>query len=143
MTDTIAAYLDRVQALTDVATPGPWTASYDEADEWTSITGQGHYDGGGWMVCPEVATCEGEPGPDSAFIAAARTDMDVMARALRAVMEAHGPERIEVTATLCLYGQCGHQPGRCPRSGEVWCEGGCGIHPCPTVRAIEAVIPGE
>ncbi len=62
--------LDRLKALADAATLGPWEATYEEADRWTSITGQSH-DG---LVCPEVATCEGEPGDDSAFIAALDPD---------------------------------------------------------------------
>ena len=143
MSDTIIAYLDRVQAVTDAATPGPWTANYDEADEWTSITGQGHYDGGGWLVCPEVATCEGEPGPDASLIAAARTDMDMMAKALRAVIEAHRPVHTDVAP----YGVCwecctralGYQTEECLLYHQHTETG----HYCGTIRAIEAVIPGE
>ena len=39
MTAKITAYLDRVQAVTDAATPGPWTATHDSFDacEWESL----------------------------------------------------------------------------------------------------------
>lgn len=57
---------DRLRALANAATPGPWESVWDEADEWYSITGQS-YEG---FVCPEVATLTDEADAD--FIAAAR-----------------------------------------------------------------------
>lgn len=66
----------QIEARLAAATPGPWVATYEEADEWTSITGQGGpLDGGGWLVCPEVATCEGEHGADADLIAQAPADL--------------------------------------------------------------------
>ena len=47
----------------------------EAADDWVSITGQGFYDGGHWMTCPEVATCEGIVGPDADLIANAPADL--------------------------------------------------------------------
>src|SRR5574344_2668428 len=47
MSDQIMQALDEMQARCDAATEGPWTATYDDADRWTCITGQGHDLGGG------------------------------------------------------------------------------------------------
>ena len=67
--------LEPIKERLAAATPGPWEMSYDADDKWTSITGQPYDDGGQWLVCPEVATCEGEPDADSTFIAHAPEDM--------------------------------------------------------------------
>ena len=67
--------LEPIKERLAAATPGPWEMSYDADDKWTSITGQPYDDGGQWLVCPEVATCEGEPDADSTFIAHAPEDI--------------------------------------------------------------------
>ena len=76
--------IDEIRERLDKATPGPWKATYEAADDWVSITGQGFYDGGHWMTCPEVATCEGIVGPDADLIANAPADLawllDALAR---------------------------------------------------------------
>lgn len=89
----ITAYLDRVQALTDAATPGPWEwdppsdANWPIGDEnlWSTATDPREpvvtswgYDADGIEAAPE----------NRAFIAAARTDVEVMTKALRAVTAA-------------------------------------------------------
>ena len=61
--------LDDIREALAAATPGPWDATYDPADRWTSITGQQY----GEYVCPEVATCEGDVGTDAHLIANAPT----------------------------------------------------------------------
>jgi chromosome segregation ATPase len=84
MSELTPERLAEIKARAEKATPGPWTATYEESDQWTSITGAGLFDGGHWMVCPEVATTEGEPGEDSDFIAHAREDVpDLMAEVER------------------------------------------------------------
>ena len=60
---------DEIRAALAAATPGPWDATYDPSDRWTSITGQQY----GEYVCPEVATCEGGVGTDAHLIANAPT----------------------------------------------------------------------
>lgn len=65
-------YLDRLEALAMKATPGPWVARYEDADQWFCITGARYFDGGHWMVCPEVATVERGGEDDAAFIEAVR-----------------------------------------------------------------------
>lgn len=65
--------LDCLEVLAMKATPGPWLAQYEAADEQFCVTGAGHFDGGRWMVCPEVATLERGGEDDAAFIEAART----------------------------------------------------------------------
>ena len=101
MTAKITAYLDRVQALTDAATDDIGIAYDMRGDEW------------------EV-TCD---RPTMLLLRGARTDMDVMAKVIRAVTEEHRRTAID--------------------AGVVWCAG-CGrTVPCPTIRAIEAVIPDE
>ena len=67
--------IDEIRDRLDKATPGPWKATYEPDDRWTSITGQGHNDGGRWLLCPEVATCEGEDHPDADLIANAPADL--------------------------------------------------------------------
>ena len=84
MSELTPERLAEIKARAEKATPGPWTATYEESDQWTSITGAGLFDGGHWMVCPEVATTEGEPGEDSDFIAHAREDVpDLLAEVER------------------------------------------------------------
>lgn len=77
--------LDAIEARIAAATPGPWTATYEDADRWTSITGEGYsIDGDLWVVCPEVATCEGELGPDADLIAHAPEDLAALVAEVRA-----------------------------------------------------------
>ena len=62
---------DELRRLAGAATPGPWTSTYDEADQWFSITGAGYSLGGGlWMICPAVATVENGGQSDAEFSAA-------------------------------------------------------------------------
>ena len=128
MTAKITAYLDRVQALTDAATEGPWIAEYSAE--------------AGHCVIPHDAASTREAvavtrlyhcDADASLIAASRTDMDVMARALRAVIEAHRPE------DACGNPSHTNPSAMCPEC-DIYCS--CGdVYPCPTIRAIEAVIP--
>lgn len=128
MSENIVQKLDEMQARCDAATEGPWTATFDDADRWTCITGQGRDLGGGlWMVCPEVATCEGEPDGDAEFIAAARTDMPRLIDALKAVLEEHHPEGADRACECC--------PQRC------YC--GHWEYPCPTAKAIAEALEVE
>lgn len=60
--------LDRLETLAMKATPGPWLAQYEVADEWIGVTGAGR-----WTLCPQVATLERGGEDDAAFIEAART----------------------------------------------------------------------
>lgn len=121
MSDPIMQALDEMQARCDAATEGPWTATFDDADRWTCITGQGRDLGGGlWMVCPEVATCEGEPDGDAEFIATSRTDMPRLVAALKAVLELHQPVPYAQGPDYC--DECEHPA------------------PCQTVKAIATVL---
>lgn len=87
---------DEIRAALAAATPGPWDATYDPADRWTSITGQQY----GEYVCPEVATCEGDVGTDAHLIANAPTYIaDLLAEVdrLRALTS---PRKAEAMASL-------------------------------------------
>lgn len=136
MSDSIIQALDEMQDRCGAATPGPWTATYDDADKWTCITGRGRDLGGGlWMVCPEVATCEGEPDGDAEFIAASRTSLPATVAALKAVLELHRPVDVEPSDTIC--GECSFQLPNGRYFGKIveW--------PCPTVATIEAAFADE
>lgn len=60
--------VERAKAALEGATPGPWEATWEDADKWWSVTA-GPIDN---MVCPEVTTVDGRPA-DAEFIAQART----------------------------------------------------------------------
>ncbi len=77
--------LDRLEELAKAATPGPWVAEYEEADDWFCVTGTGYFDGGNWMVCPHVATVESGGQADAAFIAAARAAIPELIERVRAL----------------------------------------------------------
>ena len=77
--------LDRLEELAKAATPGPWVAEYEEADDWFCVTGTGYFDGGNWMVCPHVATVESGGEADAAFIAAARVVVPELIGRVRAL----------------------------------------------------------
>ena len=84
MTAKITTYLDRVQALTDAATEGPWvwhSRITADGDQWAV------FDPSDWAL----ASNRDGWAPDAEFIAAARTDMGVMERMLRRVGEIHSP----------------------------------------------------
>ena len=90
--------IDEIRERLDKATPGPWKATYEAADDWVSITGQGFYDGGHWMTCPEVATCEGIVGPDADLIANAPADLAwLLGEVERLSAERMQPEQPEPT----------------------------------------------
>ena len=95
--------IDEIRERLDKATPGPWKATYEAADDWVSITGQGFYDGGHWMTCPEVATCEGIVGPDADLIANAPADLAwLLGEVERLSAERMQPEQPEPTAAEVL-----------------------------------------
>ena len=79
--------LDQIEARANAATEGPWKTTYEEADQWHSITGSPYPLGGGlWADHPEVATVDQEDEADAEFIAHARTDVPALVAALRAVL---------------------------------------------------------
>lgn len=82
--------LDRLEELAKTATPGPWAAEYDDADDWYSVTGTGYFDGGNYMVCPHVATVESGGEADARFIAAARLAVPELIERVRALEAALG-----------------------------------------------------
>ena len=133
MTDPIMARLDAIRDAADKAKPGPWTPVWEEGDDWWVIYGAPHYDGGHYRLCPEVAIVEGDStwSDDAAFIAAARTNVEQMERALRVVLGLHKPVEVEPSDTVC--GECSTllPIGRFLRTVE-W--------PCPTVTSIEEAL---
>ena len=87
MTDPIIDRLDQIKGRADVATPGPWikdsddygrVIAPDDPSGWDGylIADVHHHDGG---VFPQDHNAE--------FIAAARTDVEQMEAALRAVLD--------------------------------------------------------
>ena len=90
--------IDEIRDRLDKATPGPWEATYEPSDRWTSITGQAHDDGGRWLLCPEVATCEGEGHTDADLIANAPADLAwLLGEVERLSAERMQPEQPEPT----------------------------------------------
>ena len=141
---------DDIREALAAATPGPWDATYDPADRWTSITGQQY----GEYVCPEVATCEGDVGTDAHLIANAPTwlaellaEVDALTaraeaaeQAIQRVRELHTPE----VAYDSEHHDC--EPSECDRAGEgkpyercAHCSGFAWeqLWPCSTIRALD------
>ena len=69
--------LAEIRARAEAATEGPWEATWEEGDDWWSITGAPQRVGadGPWALCPEVATSDARDPADATFIAHARTDV--------------------------------------------------------------------
>ena len=89
MSDPIIDRLDQIKSRAEKATPAPWAPIWEEGDDWWVVYGAPHYDGGRYLLCPEVATIEGDSSgsDDARFISEARTDVPQMEQALRAVLE--------------------------------------------------------
>lgn len=114
--------LDRLEALANAATKGPWT-----------LIGGGEYvTGVGVVVAPDDG---GVTPEDAEFIAHARTDVPALiaeVERLRAQIErvrgTHKPVEIEPSDTIC--GQCSNllPNGRYLPIVE---------YPCPTIKALE------
>lgn len=85
--------LERLEELAKAATPGPWAAEYEVADDWYCVTGTGYFDGGTYMVCPHVATVESGGQADAEFIVAARVAIPELIERVRALEAALGGEQ--------------------------------------------------
>ena len=114
--------LDQIEARAHAATESGWRTSMDWADgDWPIESAP---DGEMIGSCPQCGVRAGFERADAEFIAAARSDVPVLVRALQAVLDVHRPKY--------------HYPNLCE---------GCdpGIMdppewPCSTVRAIEAAL---
>lgn len=128
MSDPIIDRLDQIKGRAEKAMPGPWAPIWEEGDEWWVIYGAPHYDGGYYRLCPEVAIIEGDSSgsDDAEFIAAARTDVEQMEAALRAVLGLH---RTSATFKRWTgFPRADHPERYCPIDQQAW--------PCPTYRAV-------
>lgn len=127
--------LDLIEARAQAATNGPWEARHvtDDYGDWeyADITHTYRDDGIEWpnQILGTIDLDEA----DAVFIAAARTDVEKMAKALRAVEAVHVPETYE-------YPEDSPDCAGCHAECQ-YCEGD---HPwpCPTITAIRAVLNG-
>lgn len=116
MIDWIMARLDALRERVERATPGPWE-NYGDGDH--EVYQAVEYDDGD--VGPYIARSVPSEG-DAVFIAAARTDVERIEAALRAVMDTHRPMR-DYGGTVCAT-----------------CEE---PYPCLTVEEVEAALLGD
>ena len=123
MSDWIMARLDALRERVERATPGPWE-NYGDGDH--EVYQAGEYDDGD--LGPYIA--RSVPAEDDAvFIAAARTDVERIEAALRAVLDLHVPHEWYNGEVLCLE-----------------CDDNTGMfrdYPCGTVRAITDALGGD
>lgn len=116
MSDWIMARLDALRERVEKATPGPWE-NYGDGDH--EVYQAAEHDNGD--LGPYIAWSV--PAKDDAvFIAAARTDVERMEAALRAVMDTHRPMR-DYGGTVCA---------ECEQS-----------YPCLTIEEVEAALEGD
>ena len=93
MTGMTPERLAEIRTRAEAATEGPWEATWEEGDDWWSITGapQRVGAGGPWAVCPEVATSDARDPADATFIAAARTDVPELVAEVERLQARVGP----------------------------------------------------
>ncbi|GAB3192021.1 hypothetical protein [Nesterenkonia suensis] len=116
MTDPIIARLDRVKALTDAATDGPWEAR--EGDYGHEVIADDP-EPGDLVIAHEVTQGHDDGQFDAEFIAAMRTDAVWMEAVIRAVMEAademdRNAQRLFMTS---LPGSPGYDMGLVSQAG--------------------------
>ncbi|GAB3191810.1 hypothetical protein [Nesterenkonia suensis] len=121
MTDQIIARLDRVKALADGATDGPWEAR--EGDYGHEVIADDP-EPGDLVIAHEVTQGHDDGQFDAEFIAAMRTDAVWMEAVIRAVMEKHAPDEHN-ECTSCHTDVLDPAP---------W--------PCPTVRDMQDAMGG-
>lgn len=119
--------LDLIEARANAATNGPWRLWADTSDpenkRGASVESAWSHDADGCDT--EMITDYCSPA-DAVFIAAARTDVEKMAKALRAVEAVHSQEL-----------------GGTPDGSYADICGGCPSYwPCPTITAIREALGG-
>lgn len=113
----ISGALAAIQERANAATEGPWRYTPVVLGVKNTTVMAGDEQVGYFSVGQAMPT-------DATFIAHARTDVEWMARALQAVVEAHQPDDVSACTA------CGSN------------ESGLAIvkYPCPTIRAIEQAL---
>ena len=123
--DAVATYLERIRAVTDAATQGPWEHPLDNEVTY------GYRTDGSRHIATWIATVgegdedisEEQNDANADFIAAARSYVPALLAAVEAVLKVHPADRHED------YPQ---EQAFCPPCGEWW--------PCPTVQAITSKL---
>lgn len=123
MTDPIIDRLDQIKGRADAATPGPWGWRRNN-DGFVEMTA--------WESAGLCSDKDGE------FIAHARTDVEQMETALRAVLDLHKPTTMDFIVGDCAAEDCEHDdPDDCSTAPRKVCGGCLDQAECVTPYAME------